>query len=90
MDKQVWHWHLVLKNYGNPETMSQRVIMYHTMVYNFDDVQRGILLQKASVLSGWLDDKVQFMKVPKEVAEKIAKEQAQKATPEKKPNHYIS
>jgi len=40
--------------------------MYHTMLYNFDDAQRGILLRKAHLVVGWLNEKVIFMKMPKE------------------------
>lgn len=87
MNKQLYHWYRVLKNHGNPETMSQRVIMYHTMLYNLEEVQRGLLLQRTSLIVGWLNDKVIFMKPPKEGA----KEEGATAMPQSgKESSYIS
>lgn len=70
MNKQLYYWYRLLKNHGNPETMAQQVIMYHTMMYNFEEAQRGELLRRASMIVGWLNEKVIFMKPPKEGAKK--------------------
>jgi len=69
MMNDIHYWSRIIKNYGRPESMSQSLVFFHVLTYQYNDGEIGAKLTKQQFITHWLNDKLKIVKIEEDKQE---------------------